>query len=81
MAPAAQLPPVPPARLATVPRLDTAVFNFTTDGPFLDKWGKPSPIGPGSITLAHTADEYVEVAELHRAVDLYTDLAKQLLGH
>jgi acetylornithine deacetylase len=73
---------VPPVRLATVSGFDTAVFNFTTDVPFLDKWGAPLLIGPGSISLAHTADEYAEVAELHRAVDLYVQLAKRLVsGH
>lgn len=69
---------VPPVRLGTVPGFDTAVFNFTTDVPFLDNWGTPLLIGPGSINLAHTADEYVEIAELHRAVDLYVQLAKRL---
>jgi acetylornithine deacetylase len=73
---------VPPVRLATLPGFDTAVFNFTTDVPFLDKWGAPLLIGPGSINLAHTADEYVEIAELRRAVDLYVQLAKGLVnGH
>jgi acetylornithine deacetylase len=73
---------VPPVRLGTIPGFDTAVFNFTTDVPFLDRWGTPLLIGPGSINLAHTADEYVEIEELHRAVDLYVQLAKGLVtGH
>lgn len=71
---------VPPVRLGTVPGFETAVFNFTTDVPFLDRWGTRFLIGPGSISLAHTADEYVEVAELERAVDLYCRLATQLLA-
>lgn len=71
---------VPPVHLETVPGFDTAVFNFTTDVPFLDRWGKPLLIGPGSISRAHTADEYVEIAELHRAVDLYTQLATSLFS-
>jgi len=69
---------VPPVRLATVPGFDTAVFNFTTDVPFLDRWGAPLLIGPGSINVAHTADEYVEVEELRRAVDHYVSLARGL---
>jgi acetylornithine deacetylase/succinyl-diaminopimelate desuccinylase-like protein len=56
------------------------VFNFTTDVPFLDRWGKRLLMGPGSINRAHTADEYVEIAELHRAVDLYVKLGRSLLG-
>ena len=71
---------VPPVRLTTVPGIDTAVFSFTTDIPFLDRWGAPLLIGPGSVTLAHTADEHVPVAELLKAVDLYEQLAKRLLA-
>jgi acetylornithine deacetylase len=70
---------VPPVRLATVPGIDRAVFAFTTDIPFLDRWGSPLLIGPGSITHAHTAEERCDVAELERAVDLYADIARHLL--
>ena len=45
---------VPPVRLTTVPGFDTAVFSFTTDIPFLDRWGAPLLLGPGSVTVAHT---------------------------
>jgi len=72
---------VPPVRLKTVPGFDTAVFSFTTDIPFLNRWGAPLLLGPGSVTLAHTADEYCEIADLHRAVDLYADLARSLMSH
>jgi len=71
---------VPPVRLATVPGFDTAVFSFTTDIPWLDRWGTPLLFGPGSVTVAHTADEYCEVSELTRATELYARLATQLLG-
>jgi acetylornithine deacetylase len=72
---------VPPVRLTTVPGFETAVFSFTTDIPFLDRWGAPLLLGPGSVAQAHTADEYVEIPELVRAVDLYEGLAKGLLGN
>jgi acetylornithine deacetylase len=71
---------VPPVRMATVPGFDTAVFPYTTDVPFLDGWGRPLLYGPGSIHVAHTADEFVEIAELEAAVDGYVSLARQLLG-
>jgi acetylornithine deacetylase len=71
---------VPPVRLRTVPGFETAVFSFTTDIPFLDRWGAPLLLGPGSIVQAHTADEFVEIPELVRAVDLYEGLARDLLG-
>jgi acetylornithine deacetylase len=70
---------VPPVRLTTVPGFDSAVFSFTTDIPWLFEWGAPLLLGPGSVTLAHTADESCEIAELLRAVDLYERLARTLL--
>jgi acetylornithine deacetylase len=70
---------IPPVRMATIPGFDTAVFPFTTDIPFLQAWGDPLLFGPGSIHLAHTADEYVTVTELNDAVDHYVRLARALL--
>jgi len=71
---------VPPVRLTTVPGFEAAVFPYTTDIPFLTRWGAPLLFGPGSIHVAHTADEYVSVAELHAAADQYVTLARALLG-
>ena len=71
---------VPPVKLTTVSGIDSAVFSFTTDIPWLDRWGQPLLLGPGSVTLAHTDDEYCEISELLRATDLYTDLARQLIA-
>lgn len=71
---------VPPVRLVTVPGFDAAVFPYTTDIPFLTAWGAPLLFGPGSIHLAHTADEHVAIPELHRAVDGYVALARHLLA-
>ena len=70
---------VPPVRLTTVPGFDAAVFPYTTDIPFLDRWGKPLLFGPGSILVAHTADEWVSIAQLRAAVDHYVTIATQLL--
>ena len=70
---------VPPVRMQTMDGFDSAVFSFTTDIPFLDRWGAPLLLGPGSVMVAHTADEHVAIAELHRAVDLYERLARMLL--
>jgi acetylornithine deacetylase len=72
---------VPPVRLKTVDGFDTAAFAFTTDIPWLDRWGTPLLLGPGSVTVAHTADEHVAIAELHRAADLYERLARSLMSH
>jgi acetylornithine deacetylase len=71
---------IPAVRLHTVPGFETAVFPYTTDVPLLTRWGTPLLLGPGSIHVAHTAEEHIAVDELLHAVDLYESLAKQLLG-
>lgn len=65
---------VPPVRLHTVEGFETAVFAFTTDVPFLDAWGTPMLLGPGSITVAHTDEEGVDIEELSSAADCYARL-------
>jgi acetylornithine deacetylase len=71
---------VPPVRLITVPGFDQAVFPYTTDIPFLARWGEPLLFGPGSIHVAHTADEFVSITELTAAVGHYVSLARALLA-
>lgn len=71
---------VPPVRLTTVPGFDAAVFPYTTDIPFLNRWGQPLLFGPGSIHVAHTDDEFVELAALRTAVDGYVAIARELLA-
>ena len=71
---------VPPVRMIAVPGFDSAVFPYTTDIPFLEAWGRPLLYGPGSIHVAHTAEEFVEIAELEAAVNGYVDLARHLLS-
>jgi acetylornithine deacetylase len=71
---------VPPVRMETVSGFDTAVFPYTTDIPFLDAWGKPLLFGPGSIHVAHTAEEYIDLDEQRPAVDRYVRLASDLLA-
>jgi acetylornithine deacetylase len=71
---------VPPVALTTVPGIAAAVFPYTTDIPFLARWGKPLLFGPGSVHAAHTSDESVSIAELHQAADHYVAIARELLG-
>jgi acetylornithine deacetylase len=70
---------ITPVRLHTVPGLETAVFSFGTDVPFLGSWGRPLLLGPGSIHVAHTAHEHVSIAELEAAVELYVRVVRKLL--
>jgi acetylornithine deacetylase len=59
---------------------ETDVVAFTTDLPSLTRWGRPSLLGPGSISVAHTDHERVRKADLVRAVDLYCRLVRELKG-
>jgi acetylornithine deacetylase len=70
---------VPVVKLHTVPGFPTALFPFTTDVPFLDRWGTPLLFGPGSILVAHTSQEHVELPELEAAIDGYERLATACL--
>jgi acetylornithine deacetylase len=69
-----------PVKLLAVEGFEQKVVRFTTDIPHLPKWGQPLLLGPGSILVAHTKDEYVLKADLERAVELYVDLARRLLN-
>ena len=70
---------IPPQRFHTLPGFDTAAVSYTSDIPLLDRWGTPLLFGPGSITVAHTPDEYVDVGELRNAVDAYVRMTRALL--
>lgn len=66
-------------RMRTVPGFEAAVFAFTTDVPLLDRWGVPLLFGPGSIRVAHTSGEHLDLDELDRAIDAYMQLAAACL--
>jgi acetylornithine deacetylase len=71
---------VPAVRMHTVSGFETAIFPYTTDVPFLTRWGLPLLVGPGSIHVAHTDEEHVAIDELRQAVGLYAALATRLLS-
>ncbi len=71
----------PAVQLAKFDGLPTTIVAFTTDIPtFGGAWGEPFLIGPGSIHVAHTAEERVSKKELSEAVDIYARMAAQLLA-
>jgi len=71
----------PALQLAKLDGLPTTVVAFTTDIPsFEGTWGQPFLIGPGSIHVAHTAEERIPKKELSEAVDIYARMATQLLA-
>ena len=53
---------------------------YTSDIPLLDRWGTPLLFGPGSIHVAHTPIEYVDVAELEASVGAYERIVRTLLA-
>ena len=71
---------IPAQRFHTVPGLAVAPVAYTSDIPLLGRWGTPLLFGPGSIHVAHTPDEYVDVAELRASVDTYQRLVRTLLA-
>ena len=71
---------IPAQRFHVIPGFETAPVAYTTDIPLLDRWGTSLLFGPGSIHVAHTPDEYIEIAELTNAVDAYIRLARALLS-
>lgn len=69
-----------PVHLKTVAGFDACVVRFTTDIPYLSRWGEPLLLGPGSILNAHTAHEFISKKELADAVEHYVALVRRLLG-
>jgi acetylornithine deacetylase len=71
---------IPAQKFATVPGFETGPVAYTSDIPLLSNWGEPFLFGPGSIHVAHTPDEYIDVEELRASVDSYDRLARTLLS-
>lgn len=70
---------IPAQFFHTIPGFDTSPVAYTSDIPLLDRWGTPLLFGPGSIHVAHTPDEYIDIGELRAAVDGYQRLVRALL--
>jgi acetylornithine deacetylase len=71
---------IPAQHFHTVEGFETAPVAYTSDIPLLTKWGTPLMFGPGSIHVAHTPDEFIDVEELRASVDTYARLARTLLA-
>ena len=62
------------------PGWETTVVSFASDLPFLESWGERFQLGPGTIRVAHTSREHIRKADLLRGVELYVQLASDLLS-
>lgn len=70
---------IPPQHFHTVDGFEIEPVAYTSDIPLLGRWGTPLLFGPGSIHVAHTPDEYVDIDELRASVDTYEKLVRTLL--
>ena len=68
-----------PVKMLEVEGFKQKVVRFTTDIPHLTNWGQPLLLGPGSILVAHTKDEFVLKKDIEASVELYVNLIKKLL--
>ncbi|MHC4324711.1 MAG: M20 family metallopeptidase [Planctomycetota bacterium] len=58
----------------------TKAVGFTTDGPYFASLGSPVVIfGPGKPHLCHKPDEYIEIADLEKAVEHYKNIITKFL--
>jgi len=72
---------LPAIHLGSLPGFETTVVAFATDIPsFGDAWGKPYLLGPGSIHVAHTAEERIPKRQILDAVQIYKHMVRQLLS-
>ncbi|HET9683024.1 MAG TPA: M20/M25/M40 family metallo-hydrolase [Gemmatimonadaceae bacterium] len=70
---------IPAQHFHVIGGFDTAPVAYTSDIPLLSRWGTPLLFGPGSIHVAHTLEEYIDVDELRAAVDAYERIARSVL--
>jgi acetylornithine deacetylase len=71
---------IPAQHFHTIEGFDVAPVAYTSDIPLLGRWGTPLMFGPGSIHVAHTPDEFIDVGELRDAVGAYERIVKALLA-
>jgi acetylornithine deacetylase len=71
---------IPAQKFHTIPGFDVAPMAYTSDIPLLSRWGTPLLFGPGSIHVAHTTEEFIDVEELRNAVDAYERIARTVLA-
>ena len=71
---------IPAQHFHTVPGFDVRPMAYTSDIPLLTNWGTPLLFGPGSIHVAHTPNEFIDVDELRASVTHYERLVRSLLA-
>ncbi len=69
-----------PVRSEALPGWETTTVKYASDLAHLTSWGTGYQLGPGSILVAHTAEERVRKADLREGVEQYVRLVGELLG-
>lgn len=69
-----------PVRSRSLPGWQTTTVKYASDLAHLAAWGIGYQLGPGSILVAHTAEERVRKADLRDGVEQYVRLVQTLLG-
>ena len=60
---------------------ETKAVGFTTDGPHFAPLGAPVVIfGPGKSELCHKPDEYIDIADVEKAVEYYKNIILKFLS-
>ena len=70
---------IPAQHFHVIDGFEVAPVAYTSDIPLLDRWGTPLLFGPGSIHVAHTPIEYIEIEELEASVGAYERIVRTLL--
>jgi succinyl-diaminopimelate desuccinylase len=66
---------------SAVGREEVKAAGFTTDGPYFAALGVPVVIfGPGKPDLCHKPDEYIEIADVEKAVEYYKNIILKFLS-
>lgn len=73
-------PHIPAMHFHTLADFESGPVSYTSDIPLLDRWGTPLLFGPGSIHVAHTPHECIDIDELRAAVGSYMRLVRTLLA-
>jgi acetylornithine deacetylase len=71
---------IPAMRFGQLDGFETSVVSYATDIPaFAGSWGQPFLFGPGTIHVAHTAEEFIPKREILEAIEIYQRMSKELL--
>jgi acetylornithine deacetylase len=70
---------IPAMKFGTMKGMETTVVSYVSDIPaFGGAWGAPFLLGPGTIHVAHTAEERIPKKEMTEAIQIYQNMTKEL---